>query len=468
MTAAPNLQPASQPNTQSKPAAYDGAERALIARLLSLGVTGKSSAAFEQVADLKPSDFSARRHKLIWHAMRELHGRADTISLTSVEAELNRPLKDKSLKAIEEVTPAYLAELLTQRAGDLLGSAKIIRRAAARRKMRDMAHDMDALMSDETHTEQEAMTAALEMMHRVASQVQALDGHTGTTMHAALADVFAQVGARQRAVSAGDTSSYGIASGYPALDAVIHGFKRGHLYVVAARPSVGKSALAINLAMSAMRQAARVLFIPLEMTAHEMTSRALSIESDLTGSDIETGNVSLEDFDLLAECMVRLQGYQASKTFHFLEFEPLPTMAQIELKLHQHMMLHGADMIVFDQLSPEAISPLKPDLTLHKFISDSVNTLRTWAKKYNVPVLSMAQLNREGDRTPDGKPRLTHLAGSDSIVRAANTVILLHRETGVVKEYGDTVDVIIAKNRGGDETTIQLRYIPQVTRFVSL
>lgn len=466
MTAAPQMsqQPSSVP---AKAHASTRAEIALLSRLLVLGAANKSNAAFEQTMDIAWNDFVLRPHQLIWHAMKQVYARHDPINLTTIEAELDRPLKDKSLKAIEEVTPAYLAELMTQRHGDIAGSAKLIRRAAIRRKMRLMSRDVEAIIDDESKSELDVMDQALDVMSRMAQQVQALDGHAGTTMHAALGEVFSQIGAKQRAVSAGDTSSYGISTGYPALDNVLHGFKRGHLYVIAARPSVGKSALAMNLSLEAMRQNARVLFVPLEMTALEMTARALSIESGLAGSDIETGNVSIEDLDLLTVVTTRLQGYRASQQFHFLEFEPLPTMAQIEIKIHQHMTIHGADLIVFDQMSPEAVSPMKPDLTLHKFMSDTVNTLRTWAKKYNVPVLSMAQLNREGDRTTDGKPRLTHLAGSDSISRAANAVILLHRETAVVRDMGDMVDVIVAKNRGGDETTIQLRYIPQITKFVS-
>jgi replicative DNA helicase len=443
---------------------YEAAEKSLLARLM--GQSKKTIGLFEQVADLMPSDFGARKHQLIWHAMRELHTRGEAVSLLTVESELNRPLKNGSMRAIDEVTVGTLNEIASSPARDFLEAARLVRTGSLERKGAQITAEMGKVFADGSIPLESKMTLALDLIGKLATQVQALDGRGSKSIRDSIEEYWTVLESKRQALSRGDVTAYGVPSGYKAMDEVLHGFKRGKLYVVVARPSVGKSALGINLALNAMKMKQRVLFIPLEMDDQEMTARALAIESQVSGQDLDTGNISEGDIGRLIEARSRINGYETSQRFHYLQFPPLPTMRQIEAKLNQHMALYGADLIVFDQMSTEALSPEKAHTEQNIFMSETVKTLRAWAKRYNVPVVSFAQLNREGDRMPDQKPRLSHVAGSDAIGRTADVVMALHREKSAIQKEVEPTEVIFLKHRGGWEGTITLNYIPHITKFI--
>jgi replicative DNA helicase len=466
MTAAPQHTPPVP--AVSKASHSSGNEKALLGRLLSLGVKKKSNVAFEQVKDLMPSDFTDERHQLVWHAMRILVERRDNISVETVTAEMDCPLKDSSKKAIEVVTQAYLYELVGIPSTNLLDNAQIIREAALERKGLRMSQEMVKIFQDPSlHIKQKA-TRAVDLVKKISNQVQGLDGHPTKTLSDSEMEYWTDLQAKRRAISQGDDSSYGISSGYRAIDELIHGFKRAHLYVVAARPGIGKSAFAINVALNAMRVGKSVLFIPLEMNDLDMTERVLAIESHVNTRDLETGNIAPEDIGRLEEAHKRLQSYRGSQLFHYLQFETTPTMREIEVKMNHHMGVHGADLIIFDQMSREAIRSERPDTNLDTFMSNTVLTLRSWATNHRVPVLSMAQFNRDSVRDPLQEPELKHLAGSDSVGRTADVVMALHRtQTQGGKEALPTKVIMLKQRKGvGDGASAMLNYIPHITKFI--
>lgn len=446
----------------------DGAEKGLIGRLLMLGAANKANATFEQVKDLMPSDFAHRPHQLIWHAMRVLAERRENISMDTVRAELNRPLKDSTQKAIDAVTPAYLDEVATIRNANALDCAQVIREASLDRKGLQAAQEVVKVFQDGSLHVRQKSARARELIEKISHQVQAIDGQPTKTLSASEMEYWTDLQAKRRALSQGDESSFGIPSGYRAVDEVIHGFKRGKLYIVAARPAIGKSAFAINVALNAMRLGHRVLFIPLEMSDADMTERILAIESHVNTRDLETGNVSPDDMIRLEEAHHRLQAYAGSRQFHYLQFEGIPTMAQIETKVNHHMGMHGADLVIFDQMSREAISAERPDANLDTFMSNTVQTLHKWVKVHNVPILSMAQLNRDSVKNPDQEPELIHLAGSDSIGRTADVVMALHRSSiQGAREALPTKLLFLKQRKGqGGAHSVMLNYIPHITKFI--
>lgn len=467
MTAAPQHSAPPVP-LLSKPALYEGAERATLGRLLALGMKQKANAAFEQVNNLMHSDFADERHRLIWHAMRVLSERRENISVETVAAELDRPLKESSKKAIEVVTEAYLYDLMAVRSTNLLDNAQLIRESSLERKGLKMAQDMVKAFQDPSlHIKQKAARAD-ELVKKISHQVQALDGHPTKTLSQSEMEYWTSLQIKRRALSEGDDSSYGISSGYRAIDEVIHGFKRGQLYVMAARPGVGKSAFAINTALNAMRVGKSILFIPLEMTDTDMTERVLAIESHVNTRDLETGNISAEDIARLEEAHTRLQSYRGAQLFHYLQFDAAPTIREIEVKLNHHMEVYGADLIIFDQMSREAIKTERADINLDTFMSNTVQTLRGWATKHNVPLLAMAQFNRDSVKNPEQEPELHHLAGSDSVGRTADVVMALHRSsTQGAKEAMPTKVLFLKQRKGqGGAHSVMLNYIPHITKFI--
>lgn len=467
MTSPQKLQSAVQPI--SKSAAHDIAERSLLGRLMTLGEKDKANTAFEQVSDLKPSDFGTRKHQLVWHAIKEIHTRGDGIKFKTIEAELNRPLKSGNMSAITEVGIEYLEELSTQRHADVLESAKLIRRASVRRKAKQASQEIQAIVENGSLSESQMAEKFVTIANTLSTQAQALDGHGPITMSLSLAQVWKTFDQKLRAVSAGDETTCGLSLGYTSFDDVLNGLKRGEMSIWAGGPGVGKSAWGVNLGVNVARAGGSVVFIPLEMTHQEMTQRALSVESSVRASSLTTGHISPEDMERLKESYTRMHAWQGTQRWHYLTFEAMPTIEQIETKLNQHIAQHGTpDLIILDQVSPEAIAPSNRNIPLHEFMSQTITRVKAWPTKYNNHVAVMAQLNRESDKQPESRPRMSSVAGSYSLVRAANVFVALWREKGKNQADCEPVEFIILKNRSGWEGTLHMSFIPYLTKYTEV
>ncbi len=449
----------SQPTTP-KIHAYDNAERALLGRLLTLGYKGKANAAFEQSSDLCWDDFYERKHQIIWHGMKQIAERSEAITLDTVEAELQTTLKNSTTRAIDVVKVDYLKDLLAYPHGDILEMVKLIRKASIKRKASLSVKAMQAIIDDDKCTLPQMMDGLMSHTSAIALSVSALDGKPSITLHEDVSDLARRTAAARKAYENGEALAFGVLSGYREIDDVTYGFQRRELVVVTARPGIGKSAWAVNVALNAMRQGTRVLIIPLEMSHNAMTARLMAIESGISAAKIKMGALTDEECKKLAAAFKTVQGYTASKQFHYLSFEASPTMAQVGAKLHQHMSVYGADLIIFDQLSPEAVSGMPRD-DEKTMMSKSVAMLRGWADKYNVPVVSMAQLNRAGE----GRPTLKNLAASDAMGRTPDTVIAIHREEQ--SGYVWDTEFIFLKQREGATPIVHLDYIPTLTKFTN-
>jgi len=369
----------------------DGAEVTLLGRLLTLGAANKLGGEFEQVSTLKPSDFSVQRNGLVWHAMTEIAKRGDKISLQTVEKQLERPLKNGSGLALDLVGLPHLHNLMTHRQGDINECAKIIRREAFRRKTEASADMIHRIANNRSLTETEIMGKIADEIAVLQTLQSQIDGHKSVSFYDSVGQFWERI---QSAQANGEVMGYGVRMGLKCVDDVTQGFQRGKVYVVAGYTGQGKSSFAAKIARAALHQHARVVLIPLEMEHDEMTQRMMAAESGIDGALLMTGRVPREDLPRLAAAVTCIQGYQESQQCVYLEFEPGPTMAQIEAKLSAHMAVHGADIVILDQLSIEAISGPRADSKPVEYLAAAAKRLKELAKIYNVPVIVMAQLNR--------------------------------------------------------------------------
>jgi replicative DNA helicase len=208
------------------------------------------------------------------------------------------------------------------------------------------------------------------------------------------------------------------------------------------------------------------------MTHQEMTSRLMAIESRINGSALQNGPVPREYLPRLAEACQRIQGFRESEQFWYLDFSPvsatasvvLPNIQDIRIKLAQHMNLCGADILIIDQVSIEAMSGTRPNMDEKMILREIITGLKKLAEYYNIPVVVMAQVNRAGDGEDGQRPTLKHLANSSSMGNTPDLVLFIYRSVAE-RMAVEPVELIVAKHRGGETGVASVNFIPALTDF---
>ncbi len=253
----------------------------------------------------------------------------------------------------------------------------------------------------------------------------------------------------------------GTPSGFKMLDQVLVGLNPSDLILLAARPGMGKTAFALNIATNVAIQSQKsVAVFSLEMSAEQLVNRVLSSVTPIPGMQLRTGNLSARDWARLAETMEVM-----SKTKIFIDDTPGITVAEMKGKLRR---VKDLGLVVIDYLQL-LTSGRRSDNRVQE-VSEITRSLKNMAKELNVPVLTLSQLTRGPDSRTDHRPMLADLRESGSIEQDADIVMFLYREGYYNQALEDKslAECIIAKNRHGEVRPINLRWDEQYTRFTSV
>jgi len=266
-----------------------------------------------------------------------------------------------------------------------------------------------------------------------------------------------------------DPSVMGLSSGFPDLDALITGFRPGEMIVLAARPSIGKTALALNVACNiAMNDNPTAVGIfSLEMGTELLVLRLLCTLARVSLGDIRDGAISQARWQGITQ-----QGERLKKAPIYIDDAGTLDIDDLRHRARQMWRKHDVRMIIVDYL--QLVRPVSSNRnsTRENEVSQISARLKALAKELNIPVLVLAQLNRQASQ-PGQRPRLSHLRESGAIEQDADIVALLHRDRDVETDQGVHIDegmdaeLIIAKNRNGPTGLVPLTFIPAWTRFES-
>lgn len=256
----------------------------------------------------------------------------------------------------------------------------------------------------------------------------------------------------------------GVPTGFDDLDALTNGLHPGQLVIVAARPAIGKSTLALDFARAASlhHQQTSVVF-SLEMGRNEITMRMLSAEARVPLHHMRSGSMTDQDWERIA----RTTGAVSSAPL-FIDDSPNMTMMEIRAKCRRLKQRHNLRLVVLDYL--QLMSSGKRVESRQVEVSEFSRSLKLLAKELDVPVVALSQLNRGPEQRTDKKPMLSDLRESGSLEQDADVVILLHREDAYEKESprAGEADFIVAKHRNGPTGTINLGFLPRFTSFKNL
>ena len=254
----------------------------------------------------------------------------------------------------------------------------------------------------------------------------------------------------------------GVNTGFYDLNRQTNGFQKSDLIIVAARPAMGKTAFALNIAQyAAIHDNRTVVIFSLEMSAQQLVMRMLCTEASVDSQKIKTGHMDNDDTDRLMNVMDPM-----SKSGLYIDDTGSVSVADIRSKCRRLRARKGLDMIVIDylQLMQSSGSGRKTDSRTQE-VSDITRQLKLLARELEVPVVLLAQLNRGPEQREDHTPRIADLRESGSIEQDADLVILLYRPQVYDETADNTAQIILAKNRHGPTCTVELNWRGEYTRY---
>jgi replicative DNA helicase len=399
---------------------------------------------------IRTTDFFRRAHQQIFDAILALHARKITPDMVTVSDYL------ASAGTLEDCGGASYIAGLTDGVPSSLNVpmyAQIVRSHAIKREALRAADLIIEAAKSEADAQEvidlaEATTAALALQQ----QTDLHAGHVLAKEASALLESIAERKAQRRLT--------GLTSGLPALDEMTDGFQPGDLIVLAARPSQGKTALALQLALACEAPAA---FFSLEMRRAQLSVRALAWLARIDGWALRTGRLHSADYAKLSHAMTEL----ADSGLAIDDASEL-TVWQIRSKARRWKAAHGLGLVVVDYL--QLVTPSRDKgktTTREQEVARMSRSFKGLAKDLQVPVIVLAQLNRGVESRADAVPKLSDLRESGAIEQDADLVLFLHRPNGAsVKDEGEA-HIIIAKHRNGPTGTVQTLWIPAQTRFSS-
>ena len=262
----------------------------------------------------------------------------------------------------------------------------------------------------------------------------------------------------------GELEAEQVKSGLAEFDYVTGGFHNTELTIVAGRPSDGKTAVTLQMALNAARAGKSVCFFSLEMSKEQLVNRMLSMESNVDSQKLRTGTLTDADWDAVVEGIGTIG---SSK----LVIDDTPGISIMELrsKCRKVKLEHGLDLVMIDYLQLMSGSGKNGD-NRQQEISEISRSLKALARELNAPVIALSQLSRACETRPDHRPMLSDLRESGAIEQDADVVMFLYRDDYYNKDTDNpnTAEVIIAKQRNGPIGTVYLGWKPELTRFVNI
>lgn len=414
-------------------------------------------AVIEVAEFLRPDDFYRGNHGLVYAAVTELYERREPVDIVTVSEVLERNGQ------LEQVGgSAYLTSLinLTPTAVNAVYYARIVERKGVLRNLIGAAGKIAGIGYEETADIGEAIDRAEQELFAV-SQKRVETGFSPLRqlLHAAY-DRLDYLHQHKGEIS-------GIRTGFADLDALTTGLQRSDLVIVAARPSIGKTSLALNFAEhAAVRERKTVGIFSLEMSKEQLVLRLLSSVANIDSQRLRTGFLEEMDFTRLAPAMNTL-----AEAPVYIDDTPNISTMELRTKARRLQAESGLDLVIVDYLQLMQSTIASRDANRVQEVSEISRGLKALARELQVPVIALSQLSRQAEMRESKKPRLSDLRESGSIEQDSDLVMFLWREKERGGEdqdsEGEVINLDLAKHRNGPTGELKLWFRKRQTRFVS-
>lgn len=404
---------------------------------------------------LMPEDFYRAAHQRIYQIMMDLAEKGEPVDLVTVTSEL------QDRKWLDEIGGvSYLADLANSvpTAANVEYYSKIVEEKSILRRLIKVATNITA----EGYASEEEVDSILDEAEKTILEVS---NRKNTGAFISIKDVLIETYDRIEMLQQHKGEITGIPTGFAELDKMTAGFQRNDLIIVAARPSVGKTAFALNISQNvATRTGENVAIFSLEMGASQLVQRMLCAEGNIDAQRMRTGALNTEDWQKLTMAMGSL-----SKAGIYIDDTPGIKVNDIRAKCRRLKQEQGLGMIMIDYLQL-IVGNGRSGENRQQEVSEISRSLKAIARELEVPVIALSQLSRGVESRQDKRPMMSDIRESGSIEQDADIVAFLYRDDYYDKETENQniIEIIIAKQRNGPVGTVELAFIKEYNKFVNL
>ncbi len=417
------------------------------------GMLLSPDAVADVVESIRGTDFYIPKHELIFEAILSLYSHGEPTDVVAVTDEL---IKTGDLLRAGGADYLHSLTSIVPTAANSSYYASIVRERALLRRLVEAGTRIVQMGYN-------GQGEALDLVNNAQAEIYSVTGAEQSEDYVAL-DV--AVGAAMEEIEAArgrDGQMTGIPTGFAGLDQLTNGLHPGQMIVVAARPAMGKSTLALDFARAAaIKNNQPTIFFSLEMGKTEIAMRLMSAEGAVPLQSMRKGSLDTRDWTTIASTRGRINDAPL-----YIDDSPNMTLVEIRAKCRKLKQRVGLKMVVIDYL--QLMTSGKRVESRQQEVSEFSRALKLLAKELQVPVIALSQLNRGAEQRSDKKPALSDLRESGSIEQDADMVILLHRDSLYDKDVRPgEADLIVAKHRNGPTATIQVAFQGHFSRFADM
>ncbi len=404
---------------------------------------------------LRPEDFYLRANRDIFETIYHMFVYSRPIDGVTVAGEMEKT------GVYNDNTRDYLLQLMdvTPTSANVMEYVQIVLDKSLMRQVASAAGSISAMVLDGAGDAGDMLEAAEQKVYAIR---RGRSAQNMVPVSMVLEDVMAHLA---ELTASGGKTLPGLSTGLSAVDAKINGLNKSDLLLLAARPGMGKTSMALNVALSAARESGKTVAIfSLEMSKEQLVTRLIASEGLVENTRLVTGNLRESDWQRIAEAASSL-----SRMDIRIDDNPLLTVADMNAKCRR---LDNLGLVVIDylQLMTSAGGKGYSGENRQQAVSDISRMLKIMAKELQVPVLCLSQLSRANEKRDDKRPMLSDLRESGAIEQDADIVLFLYRDDyyNSDSEKRNVAECIVAKNRHGETGKVELRWMPEYTAFGTL
>ena len=426
------------------------AEQAILGSMLI-----DKDAVINAIEVLKEEDFYREDNKTIYSAMLSLYARSEPIDIITVKSELTQIGKFETVGGLE-----YLASLPDKVpvVSNIENYIQIVEEKSILRKLIKASNEISQMGYEQTEETERIMDVAEKKIFDIMQ-------NRNTKGYTPIKEVLINAIDELEKLYNHKGGITGIATGFIDLDRITAGLHNSDLVLIAARPAMGKSAFALNIASHvAIREKVPVAVFNLEMSKEQLGNRILCSEAMVDSNKVRTGNIEEEDWIKLVSAVGPL-----SEAEIYIDDTPGISISEIRAKCRKMKLEKNIGLIIIDYL--QLIQGTgKKNASREQEISEISRSLKILAKELNVPVIALSQLSRAAEQRTDHKPMLSDLRESGAIEQDADIVMFIYREDyyNPDTERKNIAEIILAKHRAGATGTVELMWLGSYTKFVNL
>ena len=399
---------------------------------------------------VRPEDFYLEQNREIYETIYTMFNFSQTIDPVTVLDKM------RELGNYHDNSRDYILQLMeiTPTAANAVKYANIVRDKAMLRGLAQAANDITEIVYDQVGTPSEMLEAAEKKIYalRKGERGESLE-HIGTVLY--------KVFDRLTELAQSDSAIPGLSTGLKDLDVKINGLNKSDLVLIAARPAMGKSSLALNIGVNVAKKYKKTVAVfNLEMSREQLAMRLLSGESFVDSAKMQTGKLTDEEWSKLAMASAAL-----SQTDIRIDDNPSITVAEMNAKLRR---VEDLGLVIIDYLQLMTGSGYgKQSDNRVQIVGDISRSLKIMAKELNVPVICLSQLSRAVESRQDKRPMMSDLRESGAIEQDADVIMFIYRDDyyNENSEEKNVAECIVSKNRHGETGTVKLQWLPQYTTF---